>query len=297
MRWGKKKEIAEPVVEEKGPDFSLFDKAVETENNEGAVIVGSNLLNQDPKNGEFFFHFFDWLCGLSLKSEDLLVKEGYYGLANDACSSFTLSMDLNPENIALVTKCRDKLKEVQQNRYEAQVAAETERVNEIIKANRKRLENIRLLLVPVGACKSLEELEELSKGIVKIDRNIDREYMSEFQDEYDDLMKELSEKIAEKTKILRRKTNLKINQTAVETYKTILEAFHKSEDYYSKKDADIGQFYSVLDYAFKYRESDLFPETIAYYSYVYNYIFTTVGENQKYELTKHMIVAKGDAKE
>ena len=295
--WKKKDNNEVPVIEEKMPDYSLFENTVRKGETQNAVIIGSNLLNQDPKNSEFFSRFFDWLCAMAVQSDDLLTKEGYYGLANDACSSFTLSMDLVPDNIALVTKCREKLKEVQQDRYNAQEAAEIKDRDENIGYNKKLLEKIKEYSDAAAYCETVEKLEWLSQTIVKCDRELRREYLPEMQDEYDDLMKEVSERISDRAQVLARKANLRINREAAKTYKEILEAFHHKESEYTKKDSDIRGFYNVLDEAFRYKESDLFPETLTYYSYVYNYIFTAVQESQKYYLTRHMIDAKGERDE
>ncbi|QTE70298.1 hypothetical protein JRC49_10855 [Clostridiales bacterium FE2011] len=294
MLWGKRKDVINgTMIEESKPDYKLFEDAVISRRNDDAVVIGSNLLNQDPKNEEFFNRFFNWLCDSAMKADDILTKEGYYGLASDVCSSFALLMHLNQDSIELVTKCREKLKEVEQNRLEAQAAAENTSIDKIISHNKMLLNNIKDCSEKVNSCNCFEDLEKLSQEVVKYDQKIQRDYMPEIQTEYDEMMKEISERISERSQTLRMRDNIKINQKAVETYRNILVAFHKREADYTKKEADISGFYSELDLAAQYIDSDLFPETLAYYSYVYNYILSAVHENQKYDLTLHMIQMKG----
>ncbi len=285
------------TLNERGLDYGTFNEAIESNKTEEAVIIGSNLLNQNPRNTEFFVLFFDWICKMAKNSGDLLTKEGYYGLANDACSSFTLLMDLTPDNIKLVAECRKKLNDVQRDRFEAQMKIENENRVKILNQNRDLLDRIKKEANAIDHCKTTDDLETRSKTIVNMDREFNREFLPYIQDEYDDLMKKVSDKISERSTTLTKQINLEINQEAVKTYKSILSEFHKNESKYTKKDADINGFYTTIDQALKYRENELFPETIAYYSYVYNYIISALQEKQKYDLTLHMIEAKGDVKE
>ncbi len=285
----KKKTNAEIVL-----DYNLFDAAVKEENINDAIVIGSNLLNQNPKNGYFFLRFFDQLCDLALNSYDLLDKDSYYRLANDACSSFILSMNLTSENIALVAKCRNRLLELQKNKMEAEMAAEFDKRDMVAKENKNILEKIRESAALLESCESVDEIESISKNIVKLDNQLDHDFISELQNEYDELMKEISEMITKRNQVLQMRKCLDINRKAVETYRRVLEAFHRRENEYVK---DLRGFYSILDEVFQYDEIDLFPETITYYSYVYNYVISTVDEKQKYYLTSHMIEAKGDKAE
>ena len=97
----KKKEVAE--VKEVGPDYSAFDEAVKSGKTDEAASIGSYLLNQNPKNVDFYKRFFDWILKMALESKDPLIKEGYYGLANDVCSSFNTA-----ENEAFLGACEEK---------------------------------------------------------------------------------------------------------------------------------------------------------------------------------------------
>ena len=283
-------------LNERGLDYGSFFEAIESNKTEEAVIIGSNLLNQNPKNVDFFKRFFNWICDMAKNSGDLLTKEGYYGLANDACSSFTLLMELTPENIKLVAECRKKLNDVQRDRFEAQMKIENENRERILEHNKELLERIKKEENAIDQCVTTDDLETRSKNIVNMDREFNREFLPYIQDEYDDLMKEVSDKISERSITLTKQINLEINQEAVETYKSILSEFHKNESIYTKKDAAINGFYKTIDQALIYSENELFPETMAYYSYVYNYILSALQEKQKYELTLHMIKAKGDVK-
>lgn len=237
-------------------DLSIFEQAIQEGKIDDAVLIGSNLLNQHPKNITIYSRLFNLLCDLALKSDDLLIKEGYYGLANDACSSFTLSMDLNSDNINLIKRCRERLKEVQENRIKKQIEVDNTDIQRIIEMNSQVMDIIKRDSICIDNCNSLEELEEVSKEIVKTDHKLNQAYMADFQDEYDDIMKKISEKITEKTHSINLQSNQKINIEAVEAYKKLLKSFQTKE-----KDCknNIALLYPSIDDILKYEKYSRYP--------------------------------------
>ena len=81
-----------------------------------------------------------------------------------------------------------------------------------------------------------------------------------------------------------------INIDAVKLFKAVLEQFKAGEAKYKK---DILAFSVQLSQLVHATENDLLPETMLYHSDVYNHIFSTINDDQKYLLTKFTIEQRG----
>lgn len=123
-----------------------------------------------------------------------------------------------------------------------------------------------------------KKFERLLSEIKEIDEQINKEFLNEGQKEkYEYLKNDLIE--AQEAKIF------KDNKNVIWRYRGVLKDFKADENRYIKK-VNVNKLEQLLKPIFSINKNNLFDETIVYYNYIYQYIFSKVDDELKFEMTK-----------
>ena len=273
------------------PSFDLFQEAIEKGLDDRVLLIGMNLVTKYPKDPEYFSLLFESIYNKAYNSKDLQEVQGLFGLANDICSSFSLAMDITDENMSLVEDCRKRIRTLQICIDRLQVKYSREERIKGYADCKKILDAIEEQANNLMNCSTAAELQQITKEIIQKDKELDHNKMSAPQQKrYDDLTSNISEHTASLKMRFDRDAIKEINIDAVKLFKSVLEQFKTGEAKYKK---DILAFSVQLSQLVHATENDLLPETMLYHSDVYNHIFSTINDDQKYLLTKFTIEQRG----
>ena len=273
------------------PSFDLFQEAIEKGLDDRILLIGMNLVTKNPKDSEYFSLLFESIFNKAYNSKDLQEVSGLFGLANDICSSFSLAMDITEENMGLVEDCRNKIRTLQICIDRLRVKQSREERLKGYAECKKYLDTIEEQANKLMNCQSTDELQQITQEIIRKNKQLDHDKMSEPQQKkYDELTSRISDRTAFLKMQFDRDAIKDINIDAVKLFKAVLEQFKAGEAKYKK---DILAFSVQLSQLVHATENDLLPETMLYHSDVYNHIFSTINDDQKYLLTKFTIEQRG----
>lgn len=267
--------------------FELFDKYVEENQIETALLVGKNLFNKDPSNPDFFKKYYFFLLNLAQKLPAIEERKFYLNQADITLAFFIENVDVSEEILELIAIAKNDLSVITndintqiKNNEETQITQISNKNNDLL----KKLFNLKDELKTV---KDQAVFEQKMSDINAIDTEIEKDFLTKEQNKYyDALTKDFTSLISEKMKQLEYKNNISYNNEAIKAYKKAFDSFRKDEAKY-KNDTQLFELASKT--LFAYDASKLFNETLIYYNHVYSYIFSKLDDNGKYELTRFSI--------
>ena len=146
----------------------------------------------------------------------------------------------------------------------------------------KRLFDLRDELQEV---KTRDAFDDVLNRIRLEDGKLDQDAFTEEQKRvYDTLSRAHTSLITGKTAELEREENMDYNSRAVSFFADAFSKFKKDENRYTKNEDALK---SLADtYLFAFDANRLLPATVAYYNYIYQYIFDKLSEDGKLFLTR-----------
>lgn len=270
--------------------LALLKKYINEYEIDKAIVIGRNIINQDPNNREAIQCYLDFLFELSNTLTVLEERKEFLDQGKMIIAFVEENATLDPEFLEWILSYSEKALAIEKLINKA----EDEKINKIVSdiemSNNKALMKIHELCGKLQHVDTQEEFDELMKMFIETDRGIEKNYLTALdQQQYDDLSKICSETISSKMQELEHMQNISYNEDAVQSYHDAYVEFSSHEaEYKDNIDRLIGMLNTKL---FCFDSEKLFQESLIYYQYVYSRIFEKLSDEGKMRITQASIKA------
>lgn len=264
---------------------NLFEKYRSAGNDEAALMVAHNEFNKAPGDKAAFEQYFSFVCSLGTSLPSLLDRQAALDKAAVALEYFKENAELDEELVEWILAEQTSLEDCyealarEDNELMKKQALDVENENNTVL---KRLFDLRDELQEV---KTRDAFDDVLNRIRLEDGKLDQDAFTEEQKRvYDTLSRAHTSLITGKTAELERAENMDYNSRAVSFFADAFSKFKKDENRYTKNEDALK---SLADtYLFAFDANRLLPATVAYYNYIYQYIFDKLSEDGKLFLTR-----------
>lgn len=264
---------------------NLFEKYRSAGNDEAALMVAHNEFNKAPGDKAAFEQYFSFACSLGTSLPSLLDRQAALDKAAVALEYFKENAELDEELVEWILAEQTSLEDCyealarEDNELMKKQALDVENENNTVL---KRLFDLRDELQEV---KTRDAFDVVLNRIRLEDGKLDQDAFTEEQKRvYDTLSRAHTSLITGKTAELEREENMDYNSRAVSFFADAFSKFKKDENRYTKNEDALK---SLADtYLFAFDANRLLPATVAYYNYIYQYIFDKLSEDGKLFLTR-----------
>lgn len=262
----------------------LYEKLLNEENWNNAYLVIKNLFNKNVGDKNIFKKFIDLNLYLAMESKDVEQRKMYVNEAIEGLTLFSENADINEEILNFINGLQRGINDVctEIDNDENKLYEEANKIIE--EDNENYLNELEDKIEELEKNISDEKFESLLLDISKIDEDINKEFFNEKQEEkYANLINKLTE--------IQNKKIISDNKIAIYRYSGVLKDFKSNEKKYIIKE-NINELKYVLNRLFSMNKYNLFDETIMYYNYVYQYIFSKVDDEIKYKMTEWSVESR-----
>lgn len=264
---------------------NLFEKYRSAGNDEAALMVANNEFNKAPGDKAAFEQYFSFVCSLGTSLPSLLDRQAALDKAAVALEYFKENAELDEKLVEWILAKQTSLEDCyealarEDNGLMKKQALDVENENNTVL---KRLFDLRDELQEV---KTRDAFDDVLNRIRLEDGKLDQDAFTEEQKRvYDTLSRAHTSLITGKTAELEREENMDYNSRAVSFFADAFSKFKKDENRYTKNEDALK---SLADtYLFAFDANRLLPATVAYYNYIYQYIFDKLSEDGKLFLTR-----------
>lgn len=264
---------------------NLFEKYRSAGNDEAALMVANNEFNKAPGDKAAFEQYFSFVCSLGTSLPSLLDRQAALDKAAVALEYFKENAELDEKLVEWILANQTSLEDCyealarEDNELMKKQALDVENENNTVL---KRLFDLRDELQEV---KTRDAFDDVLNRIRLEDGKLDQDAFTEEQKRvYDTLSRAHTSLITGKTAELEREENMDYNSRAVSFFADAFSKFKKDENRYTKNEDALK---SLADtYLFAFDANRLLPATVAYYNYIYQYIFDKLSEDGKLFLTR-----------
>ena len=264
---------------------NLFEKYRSAGNDEAALMVANNEFNKAPGDKAAFEQYFSFVCSLGTSLPSLLDRQAALDKAAVALEYFKENAELDEKLVEWILAKQTSLEDCHEalaredNELMKKQALDVENENNTVL---KRLFDLRDELQEV---KTRDAFGDVLNRIRLEDGKLDQDAFTEEQKRvYDTLSRAHTSLITGKTAELEREENMDYNSRAVSFFADAFSKFKKDENRYTKNEDALK---SLADtYLFAFDANRLLPATVAYYNYIYQYIFDKLSEDGKLFLTR-----------
>lgn len=264
---------------------NLFEKYRSAGNDEAALMVANNEFNKAPGDKAAFEQYFSFVCSLGTSLPSLLDRQAALDKAAVALEYFKENAELDEKLVEWILAKQMSLEDCyealarEDNELMKKQALDVENENNTVL---KRLFDLRDELQEV---KTRDAFDDVLNRIRLEDGKLDQDAFTEEQKRvYDTLSRAHTSLITGKTAELEREENMDYNSRAVSFFADAFSKFKKDENRYTKNEDALK---SLADtYLFAFDANRLLPATVAYYNYIYQYIFDKLSEDGKLFLTR-----------
>ena len=264
---------------------NLFEKYRSAGNDEAALMVANNEFNKAPGDKAAFEQYFSFVCSLGTSLPSLLDRQAALDKAAVALEYFKENAELDEKLVEWILATQTSLEDCyealarEDNELMKKQALDVENENNTVL---KRLFDLRDELQEV---KTRDAFDDVLNRIRLEDGKLDQDAFTEEQKRvYDTLSRAHTSLITGKTAELEREENMDYNSRAVSFFADAFSKFKKDENRYTKNEDALK---SLADtYLFAFDANRLLPATVAYYNYIYQYIFDKLSEDGKLFLTR-----------
>lgn len=264
---------------------NLFEKYRSAGNDEAALMVANNEFNKARGDKAAFEQYFSFVCSLGTSLPSLLDRQAALDKAAVALEYFKENAELDEKLVEWILAKQTSLEDCyealarEDNELMKKQALDVENENNTVL---KRLFDLRDELQEV---KTRDAFDDVLNRIRLEDGKLDQDAFTEEQKRvYDTLSRAHTSLITGKTAELEREENMDYNSRAVSFFADAFSKFKKDENRYTKNEDALK---SLADtYLFAFDANRLLPATVAYYNYIYQYIFDKLSEDGKLFLTR-----------
>ena len=264
---------------------NLFEKYRSAGNDEAALMVANNEFNKAPGDKAAFEQYFSFVCSLGTSLPSLLDRQAALDKAAVALEYFKENAELDEKLVEWILAKQTSLEDCyealarEDNELMKKQALDVENENNTVL---KRLFDLRDELQEV---KTRDAFDDVLNRIRLEDGKLDQDAFTEEQKRvYDTLSRAHTSLITGKTAELEREENMDYNSRAVSFFADAFSKFKKDENRYTKNEDALKRLADT--YLFAFDANRLLPATVAYYNYIYQYIFDKLSEDGKLFLTR-----------
>ena len=264
---------------------NLFEKYRSAGNDEAALMVAHNEFNKAPGDKAAFEQYFSFVCSLGTSLPSLLDRQAALDKAAVALEYFKENAELDEELVEWILAEQTSLEDC----YEALAREDNELMKkqalDVENENHPLLKRLFALRDELQEVKTRDAFDDVLNRIRLEDGKLDQDAFTEEQKRvYDTLSRAHTSLITGKTAELERAENMDYNSRAVSFFADAFSKFKKDENRYTKNEDALK---SLADtYLFAFDANRLLPATVAYYNYIYQYIFDKLSEDGKLFLTR-----------
>ena len=264
---------------------NLFEKYRSAGNDEAALMVANNEFNKAPGDKAAFEQYFSFVCSLGTSLPSLLDRQAALDKAAVALEYFKENAELDEKLVEWILAKQTSLEDC----YEALAREDNELMKKqalgVENENNTVLKRLFDLRDELQEVKTRDAFDDVLNRIRLEDGKLDQDAFTEEQKRvYDTLSRAHTSLITGKTAELEREENMDYNSRAVSFFADAFSKFKKDENRYTKNEDALK---SLADtYLFAFDANRLLPATVAYYNYIYQYIFDKLSEDGKLFLTR-----------
>ena len=264
---------------------NLFEKYRSAGNDEAALMVANNEFNKAPGDKAAFEQYFSFVCSLGTSLPSLLDRQAALDKAAVALEYFKENAELDEKLVEWILAKQTSLEDC----YEAVAREDNELMKkqalDVENENKTVLKRLFDLRDELQEGKTRDAFDDVLNRIRLEDGKLDQDAFTEEQKRvYDTLSRAHTSLITGKTAELEREENMDYNSRAVSFFADAFSKFKKDENRYTKNEDALK---SLADtYLFAFAANRLLPATVAYYNYIYQYLFDKLSEDGKLFLTR-----------
>lgn len=267
--------------------ITLFNEYKEKGKIVEALMVGRNMVNQDPKSVEKLEIYLDLLLFLSENLPSLDERKQFIGQASVTVAFFEENADLSVPLVERISSFKNRINDINALIITEEKNRNSKELKVLEINNNKLIKELYHAKQVLSKANTQEEFDKALLDISLIDANIKHDYMTDEQNgHYDQINKECTACISEKMREIEHKNNISYNKKAVEAYDQAFRKFKTNEGKYKNQTQLFSLVSSTL---FAFDAARLFNETLIYYNHVYSYIFGKLDDDGKLALTRFSI--------
>lgn len=256
-----------------------------------ALIIGKNLFCKEPSNIDVFNEYFDFCLEVAKYPIEIETRVMFANEAELALNVFSEKTEIDANVLSLIKKKRSRLENV------------TEVLNHKMEQEREKIQNEEELKITKHNSAILSKLAKEKDKFYKIKEQSDFDIiLSEISDfennlikeafndrqsaQYDSLTKDFSTLVSQTIANISHRADVEYNKQAAESFRNAYRLF-KGDKEKKYKESDSHLYELVSKYLFNYDARRLFNETLIYYNHVYSYIFNSLDDDGKFNLTRY----------
>ena len=273
--------------------IKLFDELCNNQQFMNAQLVGKNLLCNSPSDKDVFCLYFDFCIEQAEKQEEINSSSFFLSEADLALSLFCERCNMSKGIFSLIDDKRKKFIQT------SQIVNDRVRENEDAIAKQTSDNNEALIDELDGLANDLEktsdqsEFESTISIVSDAENSLQKELFTQQQKErYDSISKKYSKLVTEKMRDFQRQNDMNYNLRAADSFKKAYDNFRNDGSKYKKSEKDFQNL--ICRELCCFDAARLFTETIAYFNFVYSYIFNAVNDDLKLKMTEYSIKCKKD---
>ncbi len=245
-----------------------------------AQIIAKNIFCKDPGDIKVFNSYFSFCTGVITKKGLYSIEtyQFFFSEAELALKIFSEKCDISETILKTIDNCN----EILQKKATIINALANDLQNKLeLEAKSK---NDQILSDLCGKINQLQNYytERLVDEIASLDNLLDKDLLSKAQiKNYNANSEKLSDIISKRLK----KENAKYNSKALLSFKEGMELFINDSSFKKEKERDRLKNL-LIDKLFSFSQEKLFPETLNYYNFVYQFIFGKLDNDGKLFMTE-----------
>lgn len=268
----------------------LFEKLKGT-NPLDAQVIGKNLFCKEPSNIDVFNEYFTFCLEIAAYPIELDVRVMFANEAELALNVFSEKAEIDDNVFSLIQEKRSHLasilkslnNEIQQEQAEIQKEEE----KELEEHNRKILSQLAKKKDKLYKIKTQSDFDNILSEISTLENRLTKEAFNDIQTaQYESLTKDFSVLVSQVMADISHKADVEYNKKAADSFLKAYRLF-KGDKEKKYKESDSHLYELVSKYLFNYDARRLFNETLIYYNHVYSYIFNSLDDDGKFNLTRY----------
>ena len=242
---------------------------------ERAQIVGRNILSQNP-NDLAFAEIYLTFCIKNIVSLSNDISDFFINESERTLQHISNTCDMSEEYLQQIDSYSSQINEqenIARENFNSQIFQSNQ---ELIKSIENEFDRLRWV----------KDDKSILFKIEQLDAQLIKEMLSnEQKDSYNSLVSKISDYVATNSKRKARENNL----DALSLFNSALETFNSDKIFKKDKEKLEGL---IKKYLCKYDVNTLDSEVALYYNYVYNYIFTKVKDELKFNMVECVVKEK-----
>lgn len=242
---------------------------------ERAQIVGRNILSQNP-NDLAFAEIYLTFCIKNIVSLSKDISDFFINESERTLQHISNTCDMSEEYLQKIDSYSSQINEqenIARENFNSQIFQSNQ---ELIKSIENEFDRLRWV----------KDDKSILLKIEQLDAQLIKEMLSDEQkDSYNSLVSKISDYVATNSKRKARENNL----DALSLFNSALETFNSDKIFKKDKEKLEGL---IKKHLCKYDVNTLDSEVALYYNYVYNYIFTKVKDELKFNMVECVVKEK-----